>query len=110
MIQTGLDQMAFRSDGAGVKMDRDLSDEIVTAMRGYRCNASDRWIRSGYTVADCDNDEQRLIVNEAEADNWKILQGQKYRKVVGIYEGRFCIYKARIGMDALCDELGMWDE
>jgi len=41
-------------------MDRTLSDELVTAKKSYLCDASQQWLRSGYVIADCDTDVQRL--------------------------------------------------
>lgn len=89
-------------------MDRVLTDKIVVAKESYRCDASDRWHAGGYTIADCETAEQRLMVEAAEADGWKILPGQAYRKVVYIWEGRLSVYRARPGMDTMCDELGLW--
>ena len=90
-------------------MDRVFMDKIVTAKKHYRCDACEEWIRSGYSLDDCETSDQRLIVEAAEADKWRILPGQHYRKVTGIHEGDFCTYRARPGMDALCFELGFWD-
>lgn len=91
-------------------MERILSDAIVTARKRYRCDASEQWLRSGYTVDDCETDEQRLMVNAAEADKWCILPGQAYRKMVGIYEGEIYTYRARPGMDAVCNDLDLFEE
>ena len=91
-------------------MERVFTDKIVTAKKHYRCDASEQWRRSCYTVADCETSEQRLMVEAAEADKWLILPGQAYRKVTGIHEGDFCTYRARPGMDAVCADLDMWDE
>jgi hypothetical protein len=91
-------------------MDRTLSDELVTAKKSYLCDASQQWLRSGYVIADCDTDVQRNAVMNAEADNWRILPGQKYRKCKGVNDGRFCTYRARIDMDALTHSFNMWDE
>lgn len=78
-----------------------LSDELVTAKKHYLCDASRQWLQSGYVTADCDTDDQMKSVLAAEADNWRILPGQKYRKCKGVNDGRFCTYRARIDMDAL---------
>lgn len=91
-------------------MERIFTDKIVSAKKHYACNASEHWLRAGYTTAYCDTDEQRLIVEAAEADKWKILPGQAYRKVTGVYEGNLCTYRARPGMDSVCYELGLFDE
>lgn len=91
-------------------MDCILSDELVTAKKSYFCDASQQWLRSGYVIANCDTDDQRNSVMEAEADNWRILPGQKYLKCKGVNDGRFCTYRARIDMDELTNSLNMWDE
>ena len=49
------------------------------------------------------------MVEAAEADKWRILPGQAYRKVTGIYEGDFYTYRARPGMDSVCYELDLFD-
>lgn len=91
-------------------MERVFTDKIVTAKKHYRCDASEQWLRSGYTAAECETAEQRLMVEAAEVDKWRILPGQAYRKVTGIHEGEFSTYRARLGMDAVCSGLDMWDE
>ena len=93
-----------------VEMERVFMDKIVTAKKHYRCDASEQWRRAGYTVDDCKTSEQRLMVEAAEADKWRILPGQAYRKVTGIHEGDFCTYRARVGMDAVCNDLELFDE
>lgn len=91
-------------------MERVFTDKIVMAKKHYGCDASKQWNRAGYTVADCETPEQRLMVEAAEADKWRILPGQAYRKVTGIHEGALSTYRARPGMDAVCHDLDMWDE
>ena len=91
-------------------MERVLEDKVVMARKAHRCDASLQWQRSGYTVADCETDEQMLVVKEAEADKWCILSGQAYRKVTGIQDGKLCTYRARLGMDAVCIALDLFDE
>jgi hypothetical protein len=91
-------------------MDRVLTDELVQARKHYPCDASYWWDRSGYGLNDCETSEQRLIVEAAEADNWRILPGQKYRKVTGIFEGRMTTYRARPGMQSVIEQLGLTDE
>ena len=91
-------------------MERVFTDKIVTAKKHYRCDASEQWLRSGYTLNDCETADQRLMVEAAEADRWRILPGQAYRKVTGIHDGELSTYRARPGMDEVCDDLDMWDE
>ncbi len=91
-------------------MERILTDKTVTARKHYRCDASELWLRSGFRLDDCETSDQRLMVEAAEADKWKILPGQAYRRVTGIHEGELCTYRARPGMDAVCRDLDLWDE
>lgn len=91
-------------------MERIISDRTHTAKKTYKCDASALWRSAGYNLDDCQTNEQRLIVEVAEADHWKILPGQSYRKVVGVSDGRVCTYRARLGMDSLCYQLELFDE
>ena len=91
-------------------MDHVFTDKVVTAKKHYRCDASEQWNRAGYTLDECETGEQRMIVEAAEADKWRILPGQAYRKVIGIHDGAFCTYRARPGMDAVCNDLDLFDE
>jgi hypothetical protein len=90
-------------------MDRIFTDRIVTAKKHYNCDASYFWNRAGFTLNDCETSEQKLIVEAAESDKFKILPGQAYRKVTGIYEGDFCTFRARPGMDSVCHDLDLYD-
>lgn len=90
--------------------DYTFSSKLVTAKKHYVCQASEQWNRAGYTIDDCETSDQRLMVEAAIADKWRILPGQKYVKMVGIWDGKFGVYRARPGMHAVCDELEMWDE
>jgi hypothetical protein len=91
-------------------MDRVLTDELVQARKHYPCDASHWWLQSGYRLDDCETSEQRLIVEAAEADKWKILPGQKYRKVTGIWEGQLTTYRARPGMQTVIQQLDLCDD
>lgn len=91
-------------------MEHVFTDAVVTAKKHYRCDASEQWNRAGYTLAECRTVQQRLMVEAAEADKWRILPGQAYRKVTGINDGAFCTYRARPGMDAVCNDLDLFDE
>ena len=72
-------------------MERVFTDKVVTAKKHYRCDASEQWRRAGYTVADCETSEQRMIVEAAEADKFRILPGQAYRKVTGFTMAIFAL-------------------
>lgn len=89
---------------------RVFTDKGVMAKKQYRCDACDQWLMAGYTVADCETDEQRERVKAAEADKWQILPGQQYRKQTGIYDGEFYTYRGRIDMDSVTCDLEMWDD
>jgi hypothetical protein len=91
-------------------MDRVLTDELVQARKHYPCDACYHWLQSSCGLNDCTTSEQRLIVEAAEADKWKILPGQKYRKVTGIWEGQLTTYRARPGMQSVIEQLGLCDE
>lgn len=91
-------------------MDCIISDQIVTARKHYCCDASYWWLRSGYTVDDCENGDQRLIVDAAVADGFGIKPGQWYRKVIGKQDGDFVTYRARPGMDSVIRELNLVDD
>ena len=87
-------------------MERDNGLEIAAVVDANRAAKK----ATPHDVADCETSEHRLMVESAEADKWRILPGQAYRKVTGIHEGDFCTYRARPGMDAVCRDLDMWDE
>lgn len=91
-------------------MDRVISSRTHVARKTYLCDASAIWRSSGYNLDDCQSNEQRLIVEAAESDRWKILPGQAYRKLTLVSDGSICTYRARIGMDSLCYQLGLFDE
>lgn len=92
----------------GKKVKSIISDKIVTARKAHRCDACRTWIDSNYSEADC-TDKQRMAVAEAEADNWRILPGQKYLKMVYVECGDLMTYRARPDMDAVCNELDLFD-
>jgi hypothetical protein len=91
-------------------MDRVLSDRIVKAMKNYPCDACAAWDRANMSAHDCVTVEHQMFLSAAEADKWRILCGQSYRKVMGIHEGEFCTFRARVGMDALCRHFGLYEE
>ena len=91
-------------------MDRVLSETIVCARKHYLCDASECWNRYACDESDCQTSDQRLMVEAARADKWKILPGQKYVKIIGVHEGEICVYRARPGMHAVCIELGLFEE
>ena len=86
-----------------------FSDKVVKAKKQYRCDASDLWKDAGLTHADCSTDEQRIAIERARADGWRILPGQRYRQMTGI-DDRFFTYRARLDMDRVCFDLDMWED
>lgn len=91
-------------------MDTVLSDKLVQARKHYECEACYWWNRSGYTIDDCENADQRLVVEAAEADGWRILPGQMYRRITGVFEGSMCTYRARPGMQSVIQQLDLCDD
>ena len=91
-------------------MDRVFTDVLVQARKHYDCDACYWWDRSGYGLDDCETSEQRLIVEAAQADKWKILPGQKYRRISGVFEGTLTTYRARPGMQSVIEELKLCDD
>lgn len=91
-------------------MERELSRAVVTARKAYRCDACHWWDRSGYGIADCETEEQKHALEEAQANGWKIHPGQKYLRVTGIQDGELVTYRARPDMDELCTALDIFDE
>lgn len=90
-------------------MDSIISDETLTARKHYYCDACYWWQRSGYTLDDCETADQKLLVEAAIADKFKIKPGQAYRKVHGKDQGEFVTYRARPGMDTVIRELNLVD-
>jgi len=91
-------------------MDRVFTDKTVIAKKHYRCDASELWNMACFTKAECETEDQILAVEAAEADKWRILPGQAYRKVKGVNDDGFYTYRARIGMDSLCHYFDMFDD
>lgn len=91
-------------------MDTILKDEIRTARKTYPCDAYGWWHRSGFGPQDCETDEQRLILEAAEVDKGKILAGQQYRYMRGVFEGRMVTWRERVGMGNVCRDLGLYEE
>jgi len=91
-------------------MDVILKDEIRVARKHYTCDAYRHWNNCGMGQNDCVADDQRLIVQAAEADKGKILPGQEYRYARGVFEGRMVTWRARVGMEDVCKELGLYFE
>jgi len=85
-----------------------LSETKQVARKTYRCDACEVWRNSSYSEKDVSPDDW-LIVQACEADNWKIVVGQEYLKVVYVDDG-ITTYRARLDMHNLCNRLGFFDD
>ena len=89
-------------------MDVVLKDEVRHAKKHYKCDAYAWWTNCNLDLNDCISDDQRLIVEAAEADKGRILPGQAYRYQRGIFDGRMVTWRERVGMGNVCRDLGRW--
>ena len=86
-----------------------LKDEVRTARKFYHCDASEMWRSYGPPETELTADE-RLVLDGAKADKWKIRPGQRYRCVV-FRDGRELVtQRARLDMDALCQRHELYDD
>ena len=86
-----------------------LKDEQRTARKFYECDASDYWRNYGPPPEDVTAD-QKLTLEGAEADKWKIRPGQRYRYVAQTDGRRMEVYRARLDMDSLCRQHDLYDD
>lgn len=86
-----------------------LKDEVRCARKGYNCDASSWWNRCYMRAEDCTPD-QLLSLQGAEADQWKIRRGQRYRYVRGVNDGRMFTWRERLDMGSLCAQHNLYDE
>ena len=78
------------------------------AKKHYHCEASD-WLNN-CQIDECDlTDDERLSVEGAKADGWKILPGQQYIQVRGKWEGEWQTFRARIDIDAICQRHNIYE-
>lgn len=86
-----------------------LTDEVRTARKFYACDASALWCNYG-PPSDALTADDRLVLDGAKADKWKIRPGQRYRCVV-FRDGRELVtQRARLDMDALCQRHDLYDD
>ena len=86
-----------------------LKDEVRTARKFYHCDASWMWNNYG-PPSDAVTAVDRLVLDGAKADKWKIRPGQRYRCVV-FRDGRELVtQRARLDMDALCQRHDLYDD
>jgi hypothetical protein len=91
-------------------VDAILKDEVRAARKHYNCDASALWCNYSMKLDDCETGDQRLIVEAAQADKWKILPGQQYRYMRGIFEGRMVTWRERVGMGSVCRQLRLYED
>ena len=89
-------------------MDVVLKDEVRHAKKHYKCDAYAWWTNCNLDLNDCISDDQRLIVEAAEADKGRILPGQLYRYQRGVFGGRMVTWRERVGMGNVCRDLGLY--
>jgi hypothetical protein len=87
-----------------------LSTTYPVAQKNYQCVACEAWLDSGYTLDDCETEEQKEIVKKAESDGWKILKGEKHIKQSGVDFGVFYTTRAKIDMDKIVLALDLYPE
>lgn len=76
------------------------------ARKSHRCQAS-LILRD---LHDMDVDEHDRITLESLKKDPYVKPGEKYIKVSGIWEGAWCVFKAKRGADILCRKYGMYDD
>ena len=86
-----------------------LKDEQRAARKHYKCDAYLWWNSCGGDIRELTPD-QLLIVQAAEADRGRILPGQRYVYRRGVHEGSMFTWRARIGMDNVCRDLGLYED
>lgn len=91
-------------------MDVVLKDEIRSARKHYVCDAYSWWVRCNMSENDLLTDDQKLILQASEADKGKILPGQTYRYVRGVFDGKMVTWRARLGMDNLNRDIGLYGD
>lgn len=86
-----------------------LADNVHTARKAYDCEARYWWEMAG--LSECDVEpEDWAIAQAAIANNWRIKPGDRYRRVVYVDGGKLITYRAEIGMESLCQRLGLFDD
>lgn len=77
------------------------------ARKDYRCDACELLRSIGF---DCGTPEEAKFIDQAKADGYQILKGQRYRKISGIWEGSSSVFRARPQIDDICIKYGLYDE
>lgn len=87
-----------------------IKEKFVIAKKYHGCDASRVWNNANCGVDDCHNADERLILEAAEADGWKIKKGDKYFCQTNSDDGIIYDFKARIDMHNLCLKHDLYNE
>jgi hypothetical protein len=90
-----------------------LARTTPVAGKAYACDAS-RFMR-GYLGEECWGDdwftaEEQAQLAAAEKQNWMILPGQQYVRVVYVDNGIFYTFRAIPAVDAICNKHELYPE
>lgn len=77
------------------------------ARKDYCCDAAE-WIENaiGYYAL---SDEQLAIYEAAKLEGFRILKGTRYSRTQGFFDGEFCVFRARLDLDQICRDLGVYE-
>jgi hypothetical protein len=76
------------------------------ARKPYRCDAA-------HVIRDTDCDftaEERATIESARAGGWMINKGDQYVNCSGKWDGEFETFRARIDLDAICQDYDLYPE
>lgn len=85
-----------------------FTDSEPVARKEYRCDAYCYWL-SNLAESDFEGDDL-LIYQGAKADNFRIKKGMKYVKRVGLFDGVWQTFRARIDTNNLCLKLDLYED
>lgn len=82
-----------------------------TARKQYSCDAAEWIVNHGIedVLYNC-TDYEKADIEKAQNQSWKIQPGEKYVKVVGVWEGEFSTFRAKPELDAICHRLNIYDD
>lgn len=78
------------------------------AKKHYPCQACE-WLANAPIEDEDLTDDERLCLDAARADHWKILPGQKYIKIRGKFDGEWQTFRARIDVNEICKRHGIYE-
>lgn len=78
------------------------------AKKHYQCQACEWLVNIPIEEIELSDDE-RLCLDAAKADHWKILPGQKYIKIRGKFDGEWQTFRARIDVNEICKRHGIYE-